>query len=272
MASTEPGNAVSRFLDKVGRTAIAGVEETGNSGVLIVESFYWLLLGRRMGQPVRANAVFTQMMEVGIYALPIIALLAATIGMMLAIQGIHTLRIFGAESRVTIGIAFSVVREFAPLITGILIAGRSGSALAARIGTMKINQEIDALKVMGINPTRFLVVPALLGMIVMVPALTMFSILIGLLAAGVYVGIDLGISLAAYTDDIIDILSVDDLMHGLGKSCIFAVLIAIIGVANGAGVQGGAEGVGKATTRSVVQAISAIIVTDMVFAFVATRA
>ena len=190
---------------------------------------------------------------------------------MLAIQGIHTLRIFGAESRVTIGIAFSVVREFSPLITGILVAGRSGSGLAARIGTMKINQEIDALKVMGINPTRFLVVPALLAMLVMVPMLTILSDLMGLLAAGLYVGIDLGISMAAYFDEVRDILTVDDVWHGIGKSVIFAILIAVIGVVNGASVTGGAEGVGKATTRSVVQAISAIIVTDMIFAFVATR-
>jgi phospholipid/cholesterol/gamma-HCH transport system permease protein len=136
---------------------------------------------------------------------------------------------------------------------------------------MKINQEIDALKVMGINPTRFLVVPALLAMLVMVPMLTILSDLMGLLAAGLYVGIDLGISMAAYFDEVRDILTVDDVWHGIGKSVIFAILIAVIGVVNGASVTGGAEGVGKATTRSVVQAISAIIVTDMIFAFVATR-
>ena len=210
-------------------------------------------------------------MAIGIQAVPIIALLAATIGMMLAIQGIHTLRIFGAESRVTVGISFSVVREFAPLITGIVIAGRSGSALAARIGTMKINQEVDALYVMGINPVRFLVVPAMVAMVIMVPALTLFSDFVGLFFAGVYVNLDLGISLAAYMDQTIELLSVDDLMHGLGKSVIFSILIAVIGVVNGASVQGGAEGVGKATTRAVVQSISAIIVTDMLFAFVVTR-
>ena len=204
-------------------------------------------------------------------AIPIVALMAGTIGVMLAIQGIHTLKIFGAESQVTVGIAFSVVREFAPLITGIIVAGRSGSALAARLGTMKINQEIDALHVMGINPVRFLVAPALVAMMVMVPALTLFSDLVGLLAAGLYVGVDLGISPAAYFDRVIEILSVDDLMHGLGKSALFAILIAVIGVVNGASVSGGAEGVGKVTTRAVVQSIAAIVVTDMIFAFAVTR-
>jgi phospholipid/cholesterol/gamma-HCH transport system permease protein len=264
-------NSVARFFERIGRATIAGVEEIGHGGAMVAESFFWLIFGARRKQPVRISAVFVQMMEIGIQAIPIIGLLAATIGIMLAIQGIHTLRIFGAETRVTIGIAFSVVREFAPLITGILVAGRSGSSLAARIGTMKINQEIDALKVMGINPTRFLVVPALLAMLVMVPALTIFSDIMGLLAAGVYVKADLGISLAAYFDEVREILSADDLWHGLGKSAIFAVLIAVIGVVNGASVVGGAEGVGKATTQSVVQSISAIIVTDMIFAFVVTR-
>ena len=163
----------------------------------------------------RADAVFVQMMEIGIYAIPIVGLMAATIGVMLAIQGIFTLRLFGAESRVTIGIVLSVTREFAPLITGILVAGRSGSALAARIGTMKINQEIDALKVMGINPVRFLVVPALLATLVMVPCLTFFSDMVALFAAGLYVKADLGLTLSAYLEQVIDVLTVDHLMHGL---------------------------------------------------------
>src|SRR3972149_6638131 len=157
-------NPVARFFERVGRATVAGVEEIGNGGAMVAESFFWIIFGVRRRQPVRISAVFAQMMEIGIQAIPIIGLLAATIGIMLAIQGIHTLRIFGAETRVTIGIAFSVVREFSPLITGILVAGRSGSSLPARLGTMKINQEIDALKVMGINPTRFLVVPGLLAM------------------------------------------------------------------------------------------------------------
>ena len=255
----------------MGRTVVAGVEEVGYCGARIAESLFWLLAGPRLKQPVRVDSVFVQMMEVGVRAVPIIALLGGTIGVMLAIQGVHTLRIFGAESRVVIGIALSVTREFAPLITGILVAGRSGSALAARLGTMTINQEVDALTVMGINPVRFLVVPALIALMVMVPALTFFSGLAGLFAAGLYVGADLGLSMAAYVDQTIEILSTDDVMHGMGKSLIFAALIAVIGVANGAAVTGGAEGVGRVTTRAVVQAITAIVLTDMIFAFVVTR-
>lgn len=238
---------------------------------VVAESLFWLFLGPRQRQPVRPSAVTQQMMEIGIHAIPILTVLAATIGVMLAIQGIHTLRSFGAESRVTIGVALSMVREFAPLITGILVAGRSGSALAARLGTMKINQEIDALRVMGINPVRFLVAPALFGSVVMVPCLAFYAGAIGIWAAGIYVSAELGMNMSAYLTEIRAILSQNDVGHGLAKSAIFGVLIAAIGVVNGTLVTGGAEGVGRYTTRAVVQSIAAIVVTDMLFVFVVTR-
>ena len=258
-------------LEQLGRSVVKTVEEFGQGAVLLAESFYWLFFGYFRKQPVRMPSVFQQMMEIGIFAVPIATILAGTIGVMLALQGIHTLKTFGAESQVTLGIALSVTREFAPLITGILVAGRSGSALAARLGTMNISQEIDALRVMGINPVRFLVVPSLVAMLIIVPALTFWSILVGLFAAGVYVSIDLGISMNAYFDELFQVIKVGDLTHGLSKSVIFAALIALVGVVNGAGVDGGAEGVGRATTRAVVQSIAAIIITDMLFVFVVTR-
>lgn len=271
MSEAGPFSPVMRLAERVGRGTVSGIEGIGHGASLLAESVYWICLGWLRNQPVRLPAVFSEMMEIGIRAIPIVAVLSAAIGMMLAIQGIHTLKIFGAESRVVVGIAFSVVREFAPLITGILIAGRSGSALAARLGTMKINEEVDALTSMGVNPVRFLVVPALLAMLIMLPALTFFSDLVSLFAAGIYVNLDLGLSLTAYADQTLDILSVDDLVHGLGKSALFAFLIALVAVVNGAAVTGGAAGVGKVTTRSVVHAISAIVITDMLFAFVVTH-
>jgi len=266
-----PGAALRQFTERVGRSTLASVAAVGHAGVLMIESGYWLVAGPRRGQPVRPSAIAAEMMEIGIFALPIVAVLAAAIGIMLAIQGIHTLRTFGAESQVTIGIALSVVREFSPLITGILIAGRSGSALAARLATMTINEEVDALRVMAIDPVRYLVAPALVAMLVMLPALTFFADLVALTAAGLYVSYDLGLSMSAYFDAVREVLSVDDLTHGLGKSALFALLITLVSVVNGAGVQGGAEGVGRVTTRSVVHAICAIVITDMLFAFMMTR-
>ena len=139
------------------------------------------------------------------------------------------------------------------------------------MGCVKGRQGIDARVFMGVARARCRVVPGRWAMLGVVPMLTILADLMGLLAAGLYGGIDLGISMAAYFDEVREILTVDDVWHGIGKSVIFAILIAVIGVVNGASVTGGAEGVGKATTRAVVQAISAIIVTDMIFAFVATR-
>lgn len=262
---------VLRLLDRVGRDAMGAVSELGYCAALLGEALFWLAMGKRRHQPVRLAAIASQSMEIGISALPIITMLAATIGLMLAIQGIYTLRTFGAESRVTLGIALSTVREFAPLITGILVAGRSGSALAARLGTMRINQELDALTVMGIAPARYLVAPPLVSMVVMLPLLTLWSDLVGLTAAGLYVAADLQTSLGAYAEEVLSLLKLNDLLHGLSKSVLFAVLITIIGVVNGSSVSGGAEGVGRMTTRSVVHSISAIVITDMVFAFMVSR-
>jgi phospholipid/cholesterol/gamma-HCH transport system permease protein len=259
------------LLDRIGRGTVRAVEEFGFAASLLGEALWWLVMGGARRQPVRLAPVVAQAMEIGIRALPIITVLAGTIGLMLAIQGIYTLRTFGAESRVTLGIALSTVREFSPLITGILVAGRSGSALAARLGTMRINQEIDALSVMGISPVRFLVVPPLVAMAVMMPLMTLWADLVSLFAAGLYVSAQLQTSFAAYGDELLTILKLNDFMHGLAKSAIFAALITVVGVVNGASVSGGAEGVGRMTTRSVVHAISAIIITDMVFAFMVTR-
>lgn len=259
------------WLDSLGRKTLAGLAEIGFAANLFWESLYWLFYGHRRHQAVHLHQVIRQSMEIGVDALPILTILSAAIGLMLAIQGLYTLGIFGAQSYITLGVGLPVVREFSPLITAILVAGRSGSALAARLGTMRINQEIDALTVMGISPVRFLVVPPVLAMIVMLPLLVMWSNIISIFAAALYVSIDLQISISSFLNTIPYFLKVDDVAHGLGKSVIFATLIAIIGVINGLTVKGGAEGVGRMTTRAVVQGISAIVVTDMVFAFIVTR-
>ena len=262
---------IVQSLGSVGRSAVRGVAEIGLGAVLFWQSLYFIVLGRSREQPLRIAAAFERCMEVGIRALPIVTMLSLAMGIMFAIQGIYTLRVFGAEEQVTIGLGISVVREFGPLLTGIMVAGRTGSSLAARIGTMRISQEVDALEVMGINPVRYLVAPALIAMVVMVPVLTLWADLMMLIGAGWYVSVDLGMSFAAYADRIIEVVEIDDLLHGLYKAALFSILITLVGVINGANVEGGAEGVGRMTTRSVVLSISAIIVTDMIFAFVATR-
>jgi len=260
-----------RSVEDLGRRVQRGLDAVGFGAVLLGQAAYWLALGRRRRQPVRAAPVAREMMEVGVAAIPIVTVLSGTIGVMLALQGIDALEPYGAQHQVTLGVALSVTREFAPLITGIIVAGRSGSALAARLGTMQINNEIDALAVMGIHPVRYLVVPSLLALLVMVPALAVWADLVGLTAAGLYIGADLGMSLASYFDRVQAVLDPGDVLHGISKAAIFGVLIALVGVVNGSQVRGGAEGVGQATTRAVVQAISVIVLADLLFVFAATR-
>ncbi|TDJ63117.1 MAG: ABC transporter permease [Proteobacteria bacterium] len=263
--------AVRTSAENLGRVTVGYIEEFGYFLALIFESCYWIAVGPFKRQPVRFSAVVSQMMEIGVAGLPIVVILSFAIGVMLAIQGIHTLKIFGAEAQVVLGIALSVTREFGPLITGILVAGRSGSALAARLGSMQVNQEIDALRVMGINPVRYLVAPVMLAMLVMMPILTLFSDLAGMLGGSVYCKLELGLGYIAYWDQATAFITANDVMQGLFKSLVFAIIIALVGVSNGFLVTGGSEGVGRATTRAVVLAISYIVLADMAFTFFLNR-
>jgi phospholipid/cholesterol/gamma-HCH transport system permease protein len=261
----------AKLFEQIGRRTVAGLDEMGYAAALFFEAIYWTLTGWRHRQPVRVNSVFAAMTEIGVAAIPIATLLAATIGLMLAIQSLYSLGLFGAEAYAYIGIALSVVREFSPMIMGILVAGRSGSAIAARLATMNINQEIDALQVMGINPTRFLVSPVLLALVVMMPCLAMWANMVSIFSAGLYVSAALGQSFGSFLNDTLEILKVDDVWHGLGKAALFGIIIALVGVVNGSMVKGGAEGVGRVTTRSVVLSVTLIVVADMIFAYLATR-
>lgn len=271
MAAESPARTLRAFVEHIGRRTTQGVAEFGYVAALLVESLYWLVLGKHRKQPVRVSAVFYEALQIGVLAVPIVAVLSFSVGVMLAIQAIETLRLFGAESKVVMGVALAVTREFAPLIVGILVAGRSGSAITARIGTMHESQEIDALRVIGVNPVRYLVTPVLLAMLVMVPTLTVLGDFMGMLGGGVYSSIDLHMSLSAYAQRTVSVLTVDDLRQGLIKSAVFAVIIGLVGVSNGFQVGSGAEGVGRATTRSVVLSISFIVLADMIFTYFLNR-
>ncbi len=263
--------AMKHKIEKLGQLTIGIVEELGYAVMLFVESIYWLVFGRLNKQPVAGHLIFSQAVQIGVTATPIVIVLCFSVGMMLAIQGLETLKPYGAQAQVVTGIAIAVVREFSALITGIIVAGRSGSAIAARIGTMKESQEIDALRVIGINPVRYLASPALLGMLIAMPVLTLMGDLMGMLGGAVYTLYELGMPFEVYMSRSFDVIGVFDLMQGVFKSLVFAVLIVIVSVLNGFQVKGGAEGVGLATTRAVVMSISAIVVADMIFTFFLTR-
>lgn len=271
MAEKHASNPILNFVEGLGRRTVNGIEELGYVSSLCVESFYWIFYGWRRKQPVRIPSIFHEAMAIGVNAIPIVSVLCFAIGVMLAIQGIETLKTFGAESQVVIGITLSVTREFSPLIVCILVAGRSGSAITARIGTMHESQEIDALRVTGINPVRYLAAPMLLAMLITVPCLVILGDLMALLGGAIYSSIELHIALSVYADRTLDILSVEDLRQGLIKSVVFAVIIALVGLSNGFQVRGGAEGVGRATTRSVVMSITCIVLADMIFTYFLNR-
>ncbi len=259
--------AIRTMVGGIGRRTLRGIEEFGYITVLLGESLYWLFAGKFRHQPVRVPAIFREIMMIGVAAVGIASMLCFAVGVMLAIQGIDTLKTYGAESKVVIGIALSVTREFSPLIVSILVAGRSGSAITARIGTMVEAQEVDALRVIGVNPVRYLAAPIFLAMLVAVPALTILGDFMGILGGAVYSAVELQMSFGVYFDRTLEALAIDDIRQGLIKSAIFAVIIAMVGLSNGFQVRGGAEGVGRATTRSVVLSITFIVLADMVFTY-----
>ena len=259
------------LAEGLGRRVVGGVEEFGYGAALFAESLYWLTMGGLRQQPVRFAAVAAEMMRIGVQAIPVVAILAFANGVMMALQGVYTLRDFGAESQVIPGLAMSITREFGALIVGIVVAGRSGSAIAARIGAMQLSQEIDALRVLGVNPVRHLVAPILLAMLVMVPVLTVLANFVALVGGGLLCSLQLHMSLAAYAELVLANLDVFDLMQGLIKSLVFAVLIALVSCSNGFSASGGSEGLGQRTTRSVVLCIASIVVADMIFTFFLSR-
>lgn len=258
-------------FNRLGQNVLRGVEAFGYTASLLFEVLFWAVFGRRRGQPVKAQPIAAQMVEIGVSAVPIVFILAFAIGVSLAINAIYALKAFGAESQVVFGVAIGVTREFGPLITGVLVAGRTASALAARIGSMVVSQEVDALRVIGIEPVRYLVAPALLALLVMVPTLTIIADFAAILGGALYSLPNLDISLGAYMTASMDSLTTTDIMQGIWKSLVFGIIVALVGVSSGFSVQGGAEGVGRATTQAVVLAISWIVIADMVFTFFLNR-
>lgn len=258
-------------ISKLGQIVVRTIAELGYAAMLLLESLFFVSWGWRRGQPVRMAAIFEQMRQVGVDAVPIVAMLALTVGLMLGIQFIAALREFGAESEVVLAVAKSVTREFGALITGILVAGRSGSAFAARIGSMTVSQEVDALAVMGIEPTRYLVAPALVAMLFMLPMLTMLANVMAVIGAAMFCAPVLDMGMGAYIAQTLGALNPGDLGQGLGKSLVFALIITLVGVSTGFSVSGGAEGVGRATTRAVVLSICLMVIADMAFSFFLNR-
>lgn len=254
-------------ISHLGKSTVGAISELGYAASLFFESLFYLIIGPRRGQPVRWPHILEQLRQIGADAVPIVALLALVIGLSLAINAIAQLKLFGAESKIVVGIAIGVTREFGPLVTGIVVAGRTASSLAARIGSMVVSQEIDALRVIGVEPSRFLAAPPLLAAIVMLPILVLIADFFAILGGALFSLGPVEITLSGYFYQTLQVLTWWDINQGLIKGVVFGILITLIGVSTGFNVEGGAEGVGRATTRAVVLSICAILIADMIFSF-----
>jgi phospholipid/cholesterol/gamma-HCH transport system permease protein len=217
---------------------------------------------------VRWDAVFLYMRKVGVDGFPIVTLISVLIGVIMAFMSSLQLKQFGATTYVAPLVAFAMVRELGPMMTAILVAGRSGSAFSAEIGSMMINEEVDALTTMGFDPVQFLVIPKVLASVIVVPLLTVYSAFFGIIG-GMMVGV-LGLDLTAhgYFKQSIDSFEVFDVVSSLIKSMVFAILISGIACQRGFQVRGGADAVGEATTSAVVSAIFLIILANSAFAII----
>jgi len=218
----------------------------------------------------RTDDTFLFMQKTGVDALPIVGLISFLMGLIMAFMSSVQLQQFGANIYVASLVALAMARELGPIMTAIIVAGRSGSAFASEIGTMKISEEVDALFTMGFDPTRFLVVPKIIASVIVVPFLTLFSDIFAILG-GLLVGVFmLDLTANAYMTQTIKTLEIFDVFWGFMKSAVFAFLIAWIGCLRGFQVRGGAASVGEATTSAVVSSIFLIILTDSIFAIILT--
>ena len=225
---------------------------------------------RRFGKkgrpkPYLKQLTWSHLSWIGADSLPIVSIIAACTGVILALQSAMQLEKVGAMSYVANLVGFSIVTELGPLLTLLIMTGRAGAAFTAEIATMKISEEIDALEVMGMDPVRFLVWPKFIGMMIMAPLLTLWADFVGITAGGVFSSTALGLSGKVYFEQTATFLQVQDLLSGLVKSAGFAAAITIISCWHGFLARDGAADVGRRTTKAVVQSIFIMILLDLFF-------
>ncbi len=253
--------AVGDFAYKVG-------QNTKDLLYLISDSFYFAILNLFSRKGTRKSEFTNQCILIGMNAFPIVALISFLIGFILALQSAAQLRQFGASIYVADLVSISMTREMGPIMTAILFAGRSGSSIAAEIATMVVTEETDALNAMGLNPVRFNLVPKIHAITIMMPLLTILSMVLGIVGALV-IGVSyLDIGLQPFYNQVVNALILRDILTGLVKSVVFAWLIVLTAAAYGFRVRGGAAEVGRATTSSVVTSIFLVILADSILGLI----
>ena len=253
------------WLETVGRAVVSGgvfaMELAGYLGLFLAR------LGRAFLHPreFRLTALVHHCEAVGLQAVPIVSLMAFLIGVVLAFQGSAQLRQFGAEVFVVDLIAISILRELGILLTAIIVAGRTASAFTAAIGSMKMREEIDAMRTLGIDPAMALFVPRILALLLMLPILGLIANIMGLLGGAIMSWVELGISPAMFRTRLIEGTDISHVMVGMVKAPVFAVIIGVVGCHAGMKVGSNAESLGRMTSNAVVAAIFAVIVADALF-------
>ena len=252
-------------IEEVGFAAYGVWRDIRSQLEFIGETSAALVYAARHPGTVRWKDVWRICERVGADALPIVALISFLLGMILAFQSAVPMKRFGAEIFVADLIGLSMLRELGPLMTAILLAGRSGAAFAAEIGTMRVNQEVDALTTMGLSPVRFLVTPRIIAAVLMTPLLTLFSGLVGMLGGALTMQ-SFSIPIVTFLKEIDSAVTMTDFLAGFVKSFVFAVLVAGIGCLRGLQTKVGASAVGDSATRAVVSGIILLVVVDGLFA------
>jgi phospholipid/cholesterol/gamma-HCH transport system permease protein len=233
------------------------VEEAGRIMVLFGQTMGWIFR-----PPLEGREILKQMEEVGVRSFPVVIITAAFTGMVLALQSFTGFKRFGAESMVGTIVALSMTRELGPVLTGLMVSGRVGSAMAAELGTMRVTEQIDALYTLATNPIKYLIVPRFLATLIMLPILVIFADIIGILG-GYLVSVQiLRTNPTLYFQRTWDFLELNDLYSGLIKALFFGMIIATISCYQGFSTQGGAEGVGQATTKAVVASSLTILISN----------
>ena len=243
------------FFHSIGSRSIAFVEETGRIFMLLCNTI--TLIFQR---PFNLKGIFKQMEEVGIKSIPVVLITGVFTGAVLALQSYTGFKRFNAEAFVGTVVALSITRELGPVLAGLMVSGRVGSSMAAELGTMQVTEQIDALYTLAVNPVKYLIVPRLLAALIMMPVLVIFADLIGI-AGGYFVSVRvLGSNPYIYMERTWSYLELNDIYSGLLKACVFGIIIATISCYQGFYTRGGAEGVGKATTKAVVLSCLLILI------------
>jgi phospholipid/cholesterol/gamma-HCH transport system permease protein len=255
-------------LEGIGRKAWVDLRNAGDFIAFVGQTFTILL--RSLAQPsrIRWRTVLHNVQTAGFDALPITGLLSFLMGIVIAYQGADQLKRFGANVFVADLVGVAMLRELSPLLTAIIVAGRSGSAYTAQIGTMVVTEEIDALRTVGVVPHELLVLPKMLALVIVLPLLTVYTDVAGVAGGMLMARAELGLSFDVFLDRLREAVVMSTYLTGLSKAPVFAMIIALVGCFRGFETSGSAESVGTQTTTSVVQAIFLVIVTDAVFSVV----